>query len=257
MKNAHDSELLAGLELKYPAIAIRYCLERPEGAEHYEGEKLAFCQYLRYAQDTGKDFCITAEDDACYGKLALGMAEYSPVTASGLAGYDFGCFKTPMPNRLLYKDLPLLPKGTIRYVEYCPAVTCSFDPDLLFFVADIEESDVIMRATSYISGSLWESVSAPVMSCTWMYAYPIVSGKVNHITTGLYHGLKRRKTYPPGLRMISIPFNKFPEFFRALDEMDRTLIAFREDEESKARLAARMKHWQELAEELNVKEDLR
>lgn len=255
MINPKDSELLAKLTLKYPAIAIKFCLEKPN-CEHYEGEKLAFCQYLKYAQDTQKHFYITSADDACYGKLALGMEEIQPVTASGEAGKDFGVFKTQMPNRLLYKDLPLLPKGTIRFVEYAPAVTCDFNPDLILFVCTTEESDVLMRATSYVSGDLWESKTSAVMSCTWMYAYPLVAKKANHLTTGLYHGLRRRKAYPAGLRMLSIPFSKFPEFFRSLEEMDWTLIAFREDEESKAELAKRIHHWQEMAEEIGSHVDL-
>ena len=90
-----------------------------------------------------------------------------------------------------------------------------------------------------------------------MYAYPMISGKVNHITTGFYHGLKRRKAYPAGLRMISVPFPKFPEFFQALNEMDWTLIAFREDEESRTELAKRMAHWQEMAEEIGGHVDLK
>jgi len=256
MINNRDSELLSKLTVSYPVIAIKFCLEKPADAEYYEGDKLAFCQYLKYAQDTGKHFCIDSKCDACYGKLSLGMEEIQPVTASGEAGKDFGCFDTQMPNRLLYNNLPMLPKGTIRYVEYAPAVTCQFKPDLLFFVVTTEEADVIMRATSYFSGDLWESKSSAVMSCTWMYAYPLVSKKVNHITTGLYHGLKRRKAYPAGLRMISIPFNKFPEFFRALDEMDWTLIAFREDEESKAQLAKCIQHWQDMAAEIGSHVDL-
>ena len=115
-----------------------------EITKNYEGDKLAFCQYLKYAQDTQKHFYITSADDACYGKLALGMEEIQPVTASGEAGKDFGVFKTQMPNRLLYKDLPLLPKGTIRYVEYAPAVSCDFNPDLLLFVCTTEESDSLV-----------------------------------------------------------------------------------------------------------------
>lgn len=256
MINENDSRLLRKLNTTYPIIAIKFALEKPENVEHYSGEKLAFCQYVKVAQDTGRDFYITAADDACYGKLALGMEDLQPVTASGEAGKDFGVYDTQMPNRLLYKDLPLLPKGTIRYVEFAPAVSCDFKPDLLFFVLKTEEADIVLRATSYFSGDLWESKSSPVMSCTWMYSYPLISKKVNHITTGLYHGLKRRKAYPPGLMMVSIPFNKFPEFFRALDEMDWTLIAFRDDQESKEKLAACMKHWRDMADEIGSHVDL-
>ena len=251
-----DKEVIRKLDLEYPAVAIKFRFEKPD-APHYEGEKLAFCQYVKYTQDTKKHFYTDMNDDACYGKLVLGMEELSPVTGSGQAGYDFGCYKTPSANQQLYQKLPILVPHTVRYVEFCPAADCCFDPDLLIFVADLPQADIIMRATSYISGDLWESKSSPVLSCAWMYAYPMISGKVNHITTGFYHGLKRRKAYPAGLRMISIPFPKFPEFFQALNEMDWTLIAFREDEESRTELAKRMAHWQEMAEEIGGHVDLK
>ncbi len=241
-----DKALLLKLALDYPAVAVRYRFEKPD-APHYDGAPMAFCQFVKYTQDTGKHFYTDENDDACYGKLALGMAELQPVTASGQAGYDFGCFKSPIANQQIYQKLPILVPRTVRYVEFCPAAECGFDPDLLLFVADLPQADILMRATSYISGDLWESRSTPVLSCAWMYAWPIISGKVNHITTGFYHGMKRRKTYPPGLRMIAVPFQKLPEFFQALEEMDWTLIAFREDEESRAELARRMAHWQEMA----------
>ena len=256
MLSQTQKDLLARLELEYPAVAIKTRFEIPEGSPHYQGEKLAFCQYVNHAQTTKTRFYITVEDDACYGKLAMGMIDIPPVTGSGQAGYDFGCYKSPMPNLQLYQKLPRLVRDTVHYVEFCPAELCDFDPDLLFFVADFPQSDIIMRATSYISGDLWESKSSPVISCAWMYAYPLISGKPNHITTGFYHGLKRRGAYRPGLRMISIPFGKLPEFFTALEEMDWTLIAFREDEESRAELARRMEHWQEMAAASNSHCDL-
>lgn len=256
MLSEKQKELLKKLNLQYPCVAIKFRFEKPD-VPHYEGEKVAYCQYVKYTQDTGKHFYITVDDDQCYGKMALGMIDKPPVTASGQAGYDFGCYKSPIGCQQLYQKLPVLVPHTVNYVEFCPATDCDFDPDLLFFVADISEADIIMRATSYISGDLWESKSSPVISCAWMYAYPVITGKVNHITTGFYHGLKRRKTYPAGLRMISIPYQKMPEFFTALEEMDWTLIAFREDEESKEELKRRMDHWQEMARESGSTVDLK
>lgn len=251
-----EKALLKKLALQYPAVAIKYRFEKPS-VMHYSGAPLAFCQYVKYTQDSGEHYYIDANDDTCYGKLALGMAEMQPVTASGQAGYDFGCYKTPIANQQLYQKLPRLVPHTIRYVEFCPAADCDFDPDLLLFVADFPQADILMRATCYISGDLWESKSSPVLSCAWMYAYPLISGKVNHITTGFYHGLKRRRAYPEGLRMIAVPFQKLPEFFRALGEMDWVLIAFREDEESRAELARRTAHWQEMAREDGSEMDLK
>jgi uncharacterized protein (DUF169 family) len=246
MLSENAKKLIEKLNLKYPCVAIKFCFEKPD-APHYNGDKLAYCQYVNHAQTTGKEFYITAEDDACYGKMSLGMVDKPPVTASGQAGYDFGCYKTPSACRQLYQKLPVLEPHTVNYVRFCPVKECTFDPDLLFFVADLPQADIIMRATSYISGDLWESKSSPVISCAWMYAYPIISGKVNHITTGFYHGLKRRKIYQPGLRMIAVPFQKIDEFIAALGQMDWTLIAFKEDEESKAKLKGYMEHWQEMA----------
>lgn len=239
-------ELIAKLPLDYEAVAIKMCIEKPD-CRHFEGKKGAFCTYVSEAQKSGEAFYISKDDDECYGKLAMGMIDPPPVTASGQAGYDFGCYASPMPVRNLYKNLPILEPHTINYVEFAPVSKCDFDPDLIMFVANLPAADIIMRATSWISGDLWESKSTPILSCAWMYAYPILSGKVNHITTGFYHGLKRRKTYPEGLRMIAVPFQKLPEFEKSLAEMDWTLIAFREDEESKAELARKMAHWQEMA----------
>ncbi|MFH2113198.1 MAG: DUF169 domain-containing protein [Spirochaetota bacterium] len=256
MLSEGTKELIAGLKLEYPAVAIKMLFEKPKDIPRHSGDKLAFCQYVKHAQTSGGKFYITAEDDACYGRMVLGMIEKPPVTASGQAGYDFGCYKTPSAGQQLYQKLPILEPHTVNFVEFSPVSICEFDPDLLFFTADLPQAEIIMRATSYISGSLWESKSSPVLSCAWMYAYPIISGKPNHITTGFYHGLKRRKAYPAGLRMISIPFQKIDEFAAALEQMDWTLIAFREDEESKAQLARRKEHWQELAREFGGHVDL-
>lgn len=257
MLNDDAKGLIAKLSLDYPAVAVAFRFERPTDLQPYRGEKLAFCQYLKRAQSGGEGFYITADDDACYGRMALGMIDKPPVTASGQAGLDFGCYKTAVAGQQLYQKLPILEPRTVNYVAFSPVESCRFDPALIVFVADLPQADVIMRATSYISGDLWESVSSPVISCAWMYAYPVISGKPNHITTGFYHGLKRRKAYPAGLRMISVPFRKFDEFFAALGEMDWTLIAFREDEDSKAELARRMEHWQEMARESGSHVDLR
>ena len=256
MLNEREKNLIRKLDLEYPAVAIKLNFEKPN-CMHYDGPPVAFCQFVKYAQDSGKHFYTEAADDQCYGKLPMGMIDFPPVPASGQAGYDYGVFKQQIANQQIYQNMSVLVPGTVRYVEFCPAADADFQPDLLFFVASLDKADIILRATSYLTGEPWESKSTPVLSCSWMYAYPIISGKPNHITTGLYHGLKRRKAYPAGLMMISVPFQKFASFFRGLEEMDWTLIAFRDDEASKAELAKKMAHWQKMAEESGTKMDLR
>ena len=46
-----------------------------------------------YSIEKGKTFYISKENDACYGKLALGMIDPPPVTASGQAGQDFEMYR--------------------------------------------------------------------------------------------------------------------------------------------------------------------
>jgi len=256
MLSKKAKELIAKLDLPYPAIALKYHACKPDGVPHYQGDKIAFCQYVKYAQDNPGTFYITKDDDDCYGKMGLGMIEKPPVTASGQAGQDFEMYRTAAGCRKLYQELPVIVPGTINYVQFARVEECDFDPDLVMFIADFPQSDILMRATSYISGDFWESKSSPVISCSWMYAYPVISGKVNHITTGYYHGLRRRHAYPAGLRMIAVPFQKLDEVIQALDEMPWTAIAFREDEESKKELKKRMEGWQKMAKELNSTVDL-
>ncbi len=256
MLSQKAKDLFEKLDMPYPAIALRYHVCKPENVKHYEGEKSAFCQYVSYAQQHSGTFYITKDDDACYGRMALGMIPKPPVTASGQAGYDFEVYKTPSGCRRLYQEMPVIVPGTVNYVQFARVSECDFDPDLIMCVADLRSAEILARATSYISGDFWESKSSPVISCSWMYAYPVISGKVNHITTGFYHGLKRRKIYPAGLKMIAIPFQKINEVVTALDEMPWVPIAFREDEKSKAELKKRMEHWQQMAEETDSKVDL-
>ena len=47
------------------------------------------------------------------------------------------------------------------------------------------------------------------------------------------HGMSRRKVYPAGRLVISIPYAKLSEIIEALAQMDWELLALQEDEESK------------------------
>ena len=73
MLSAKAKALFAKLELDYEPVALKYMAVRPEGIEQSK-EHFAFCEYVREAQK-GKTFYISKENDACYGKLALGMID--------------------------------------------------------------------------------------------------------------------------------------------------------------------------------------
>jgi uncharacterized protein (DUF169 family) len=173
--------------------------------------------------------------------------------ASGQAGVDFGVFKTQAPNARLYNFIPTLVPVACNFVIFSPVSDCTFDPDLVIAVANTKQADILMRATSYISGDLWESKSSCVLSCAWTYAFPYISGKINFCITGMHHGLKRRQVYPEGMHIVSIPYQKLDEVVKAMEEMDWELIAMRQDEASKATLAAKMERWQEVSPDFILK----
>ena len=252
MLSQKAKDLFAALGMEYPAVALKYHYSCPEGISHTD-KKLSFCQYVRLAQDSGERFFITKDDDDCFGKVALGMVPKPPLAASGIAGVDFGVFRTPAPNARLHLSYPVLVAGSVNFVEFCPVSICDFYPDLVICVANTTQADIIMRATSYISGDLWESKTSSVMSCAWTYVYPYLSGKVNFCVTGMHHGMKRRKVYPEGLHIIAIPYQKLDEVVTALGEMPWELIAMKEDPESRAILKARMNRWQELSPDFLLK----
>ena len=249
MLSEKAKQLFGKLELDYCPVAIKFCATRPQGLEHNQETK-SLCQFVKEAQTTGRKFYITKENENCVGKMVLGMEPKPAIGASGQAGYDFGVYKSQAPNARLYHLIPTLIPGTVNYVIFSPTAICDFDPDLVLFVAPTQTADILMRATSYISGDLWESKTSSVLSCAWTYVYPYVSGKVNFCVTGMHHGMARRKVYPAGLHIIAVPFQKLYEVVQALDEMDWKLISFREDEESQQELSRRMKHWDEMAAEL-------
>lgn len=242
MLSDETKSLFAKIGMEYQPIAVKFCYTRPEGFERVD-EVTAFCQFVKKAQLEDRAFYTSVEDDDCFGRMVLGMIDKPPFAASGQAGKDFGVFRTQAPNARLYTMIPTLTRGSVNYVCFAPVARCDFDPDLVICVANTAQADIIMRATSYISGDLWESKTSCVLSCAWTYAYPYVSGKVNTCISGMHHGMKRRHTYPEGLHIISIPYQKLDEVATALSEMDWELLAMREDEGGKAEMARRMDGW--------------
>ena len=225
-----ERDLFKKMELNYPAVAVKFCRNRPLGYEQAEGEK-PLCTYLIQAQKEEKAFYITIDNESCMGKVVLGMESLeSPmgsVHLSGLVGKNFGAYRTPAANARLYYEAPMLKLGAVNFVLFCPVSLCEFNPDLIVCVADAEKTEILLRASSYISGDLWESKCSYVMSCAWTYIYPYLSGKVNHLFTGMHLGLRKFGDYPAGLHIITIPYQKLPEMTEALSEMEWELPLFR------------------------------
>jgi hypothetical protein len=58
-----------------------------------------------------------------------------------------------------------------------------------------------------------------VLQCSWLFAYPFITGKVNYSTTGIGHGMRSKEIFPTGLILMSIPYQQIPMITQNLKEM--------------------------------------
>ena len=249
-----NKKTLMALPCKYVPVAVKFYAVKPEnfGLKYKHTDKrMSLCQFVSYAQKTHSSFYIDKTNEDCMGRTVLGMVQEPPLGASGQAGFDFGVFRNQDANSRLYYNIPIAIRDTINYVIFSPIDQCEFNPDVVVFVGDTDMADIVMRATSYISGDLWESKSSSVLSCAWTYMYTWLSGKVNHCQTGMHHGMGRRKVYPKGLHIVSVPYQKLDEVCLALRQMDWQLISFRPNDKDQDELRRRMRTWNALSKQIN------
>lgn len=249
-----NKKTLMALPCKYVPVAVKFYAVKPEnfGLKYKHTDKrMSLCQFVSYAQKTHSSFYIDKTNEDCMGRTVLGMVQEPPLGASGQAGFDFGVFRNQDANSRLYYNIPIAIRDTINYVIFSPIDQCEFNPDVVVFVGDSDMADIVMRATSYISGDLWESKSSSVLSCAWTYMYTWLSGKVNHCQTGMHHGMGRRKVYPKGLHIVSVPYQKLDEVCLALRQMDWQLISFRPNDKDQDELRRRMRNWNVLSKQIN------
>ena len=249
-----NKKTLMALPCKYVPVAVKFYAVKPEnfGLKYKHTDKrMSLCQFVSYAQKTHSSFYIDKTNEDCMGRTVLGMVQEPPLGASGQAGFDFGVFRNQDANSRLYYNIPIAIRDTINYVIFSPIDQCEFNPEVVVFVGDSDMADIVMRATSYISGDLWESKSSSVLSCAWTYMYTWLSGKVNHCQTGMHHGMGRRKVYPKGLHIVSVPYQKLDEVCLALRQMDWQLISFRPNDKDQDELRRRMRNWNALSKQIN------
>lgn len=247
-----ERSILKKLEMPYPAVAVKLCRNRPEGYEQAE-EKDFLCCFLAKAQNENRAFYITMDNETCMGKVVLGMMGLDSAHGSnhgaGYMGKELGAFRTAAANARLYYEAPMIKKGIVNYVLFCPADLCDFTPDILICVADTRSAQLLLRASSYTSGDIWEAKGSYVMSCAWSYVYPYISGKVNHLFTGMHLGMQMKGVYPPGLHIITIPYQKLDEIINALYDMEWVLPFVCHDEESRAKVAKMTEYVEKLRDD--------
>ncbi len=218
-------EISKKLNLELPPVAVSFLIKPPEGMKKLE-EAMALCEMLKRAQE-GMAFYAGTENHTCpAGPYILGKSAPSAYT-SGEFGAGLKVFNHTRAMRRLYDGLPKFDAGrNINYVAFSPLDRLTFDPDLLIMVAQVDQAEILLRAMTYSTGKVWTSKCTVVISCAWIYTYPYLTGELNYITTGMGHGMKRRKVLPPGRQLLSIPYDLFATMLHNLKTMPWVLPMF-------------------------------
>jgi uncharacterized protein (DUF169 family) len=214
-----DYSILDKFKFERKPVGVKFTAIKPPGIKRIAKE-LNFCEMLKEAQE-GNAFYAAPDDWVCVGieQMILGMAEPDPVLISGTLGGEDKLFKDANACRALYNYLPYMPKNSVQYVAFAPIDKMNFDPDLLVITADLMQAQTIVRSVTYSTGIPFASKATPVIACAWIYIYPVVSGELNYYITGLGLGMNALNIFPPGLFLISIPFQKIPTVLDNLTEM--------------------------------------
>jgi uncharacterized protein (DUF169 family) len=222
-----DLAILDKFDFNLQPVGVKFSARRPDRFERLYGN-IALCEMLKKTQE-GNAFYVDRENHACdAGLYVLGQADVPEPFISGEYGARLKIFEDPRSASRLY-HIPRIAKGVVNYVAFSPVDRLPFEPDLLILLAKTSQTEILLRAMSYRTGKMWLSKSTPAIGCGWIYVYPYLTGELNYILTGLGHGMKRRKLFPEGMQIISIPFDLLPSMLQALKDMPWVLPAYEPD----------------------------
>ncbi len=223
-----DFDVLEKFEFDRSPVGVKFLAGPPAKLERLD-ERLALCEMLKRAQE-GRAFFADADMHACeVGLYVLGQAEAPEPFINGAFGAGLQIYESARSASRLYQHIPRIGTGLVHYVALAPLDKLSFDPDVLILLADTPQTEILLRALSYRTGQMWISKYTPAIGCAWIFAYPYLSGELNYSITGLGHGMKRRRLFPEGRQIVSIPFDILPALLKTLEHMPWVLPAYKTD----------------------------
>jgi uncharacterized protein (DUF169 family) len=223
-----DLAVLDKFQFDVQPVGIKFLAERPDKMERLS-ESMALCEMLKRAQE-GNAFFADQENHTCEaGPYVLGQAEAPEPFISGRFGAGLKIFEEPRSASRLYQYIPRIEKGKVNSIAFSPLNKLTFDPDVLILLAKTSQTEILLRAMSYRTGKMWASKYSAAIGCAWIFVYPYVSGELNYTITGFGHGMRRRKLFPEGHQLISIPFDLLPSMLQTLQDMPWVLPAFKPD----------------------------
>lgn len=226
--NKESLEILNKFEFDIKPVAVKFLTRKPDMVPRLD-EKMALCEMLKRAQE-GDAFFADLENHTCEaGPYVLGQADITEPFINGEFGAGLKIFDGTRAASRLYLHIPKIERGVVNYIAFSSLDDLLFEPDLLIILADPRQTEILMRAMSYRTGKMWVSKFTPAIGCAWTYVYPYLTGELNYSVTGLGHGMKRRKLYPEGKQIVSIPFDMLSGILESLHDMPWVLPAYKED----------------------------
>ena len=223
-----DLAILDKFDFDVQPVGVKFSSKKPDMVERLN-ENMAFCEMLKRAQE-GSAFFADAENHTCgAGLYVLGQADAPEPYVSGEFGAGLKIFKEARSASRLYLYIPKIGRGVVHYAAFSPLDTLPFEPDLLILLANANQTEVLLRAMSYKTGQMWQSKFSAAIGCAWTYIYPYLTGELNYTITGLGHGMKRRKLFPEGQQIISIPFDLLSSLLQTLQNMPWVPPAYKPD----------------------------
>jgi uncharacterized protein (DUF169 family) len=223
-----DLAILDKFEFDVQPVGVKFLAKRPDTVERLS-ENMALCEMLKRAQE-GNAFYVDKENHICdAGLYVLGQADAPEPYISGEFGAGLRIFEDARSASRLYHYIPRIGKGVVNYVALSPLSKLPFDPDVLIILAKTSQTEILLRAMSYRTGKMWSSKCSAAIGCAWIFVYPYITGELNYTMTGLGHGMKRRKLFPEGQQLVSIPFDLLPSVLQTLRDMPWVLPAFEPD----------------------------
>jgi uncharacterized protein (DUF169 family) len=212
-----DYSIFEKFNFKYQPVGVKYSMAKPEGVKPTT-KKLALCELFVEAQKS-QPFYVAEANVQC-GEQVLGFVDYPPIMYSGQLGPMFSMFKNAGANRRIYDYVPHLPKSSVKYITHAAVDKMNFDPDLLIFTASPSQAEILLRASSFSDGKMWQAKCTTCLACAWIYAHPYLSGEMNYTISGLGYSMKARGVMPDGQIIITFPFDTISPLIENLKEME-------------------------------------
>lgn len=203
-------------------VGVKFLYLKPKGIERLE-KYISWCEMLPEAQEKGP-FYVDKENTTCAAEIISG--DIAPAVFRG-GGYSFhGGYNHGAGIRFKNLHIPRMPKGIVNYVVFSPLNKLSFDPDVLVVTCNVEQAEILLRASTFTTGKPWISRTSLYLQCAWLLVYPYLNGELNYTSTGLSYGMRFRKVLP-GFMLVSIPFDLLPMIVQNLENMQWELMAYK------------------------------